>query len=73
MLALSPTVLDRQVLALDVTGFFQALLEGNHNGILDLSQLCAEPPDHRHRGLLRAGRERPSRCTAEKRDELATL
>jgi hypothetical protein len=29
--------------------------------------------DHRHRRLLRARRERPSPCTAEKRDELASL
>ena len=28
-------------------------------------------PNHRHRGLLRARRERPRGCAAEKRDELA--
>jgi hypothetical protein len=31
-------------------------------------------PDHRHRRLLRARRQRPRRCRApEKRDELAAL
>jgi glutamine synthetase len=29
------------------------------------------PPGHRHRRLLRARRERPCSCAAEKRDELA--
>jgi len=33
----------------------------------------AEEPDHRHRRLLRARRERPRRRAAEKRDELATF
>jgi hypothetical protein len=33
-----------------------------------------EEPDHRHRRLLPARRERPSgRCSAEQRDELATF
>src|SRR5262245_33936550 len=30
-------------------------------------------PDHRHRSLLRACRERPRRCAAEQRDKLASL
>jgi hypothetical protein len=35
---------------------------------------AAEEPDHRHRLLLRARRERPrSRRTTESRDELAPL
>src|SRR5262245_32626721 len=33
----------------------------------------AEDPDHRHRRLLRARRERPRACTAEQRNELAAL
>jgi hypothetical protein len=33
--------------------------------------LLSKKPDHRHRRLLRPRRERPSRCAAEKRDELA--
>jgi hypothetical protein len=31
-----------------------------------------EEPDHRHRRLLRTRRERPRRCAAEQRDELAS-
>src|SRR5262249_40832860 len=37
-------------------------------------RLCEiEKPDHRHRPLLRACRERPCRCAAEERDELAAV
>src|SRR6516162_513962 len=35
-------------------------------------RVAAEEPDHRHRRLLRACRERPSHRTAEQGDEIAT-
>jgi hypothetical protein len=37
-----------------------------------LARTSIQKPDHRHRGLLRARRERPRRCAAEQRDEVAT-
>jgi len=61
-------------LPLDIAG----LAEGRaKRGNLERKINCrpaAEEPDHRHRRLLRARRERP-RCgsAAEKRDELAPL
>src|SRR5262249_52238922 len=71
---LGPAVVDRHVLALDIAGFFEALAKSaqalcNRFGRSDL-----EKPNHRHRRLLRARRERPrGGCTAEKRYELAAL
>src|SRR5258708_5054862 len=38
-----------------------------------IGRVAAEEPDHRHRGLLRARRERPRRRAPEQRDELAPL
>src|SRR5262245_26374622 len=64
---LGPAVVDRHVLALDIAGFFEALAKsaqplGNHFRRSDL-----EKPDHRHRRLLRARRERPRRRHAAER------
>jgi hypothetical protein len=41
--------------------------------LLERSRNRAQEPDHRHRWLLRARRERPRGATAEQRDELASL
>ena len=71
-LALGPAIFDRDVAALDVAGFAQALAErGQVRRSRTLSAIAAEKPDHRHRRLLRARRERPrGRRAAEQRDEL---
>src|SRR5262245_51994202 len=71
-LAFGPRTFDCDVLAFDVAGFLQPLPESGH-------KMCerrarrdgAEEPDHRHRRLLRARRERPRRRAAKERDELA--
>jgi hypothetical protein len=48
----------------------EALQERAEVAIINMH--AAEIPDHWHRRLLRARRERPRRRTAEKHDELAT-
>src|SRR5262245_59497013 len=61
------------VLALDVAGVFEALAKSAQPVRNRVRQLRSEAPDRRH-CLLRARRERPSRCrTAEQRDELAAF
>ena len=60
VLALQPVVLDRHVLALDVTGFAEAFAERGHIARVAFGRAVAEKPDHRQRRLLRARRERPS-------------
>src|SRR5262245_48606463 len=67
-----PAIFDRDILALDIAGFIQALTERGREGHIARSCRAVEKPDHRHRRLLRARRERPRRRrAAEKRDELA--
>ena len=73
ILTLGPAVFDRHVLALDIAGFLQALAKCAQ-AVRERVRRCAvEKPDHRHRRLLRARRERPRRRAAEQRDELAPL
>src|SRR6516164_6121582 len=71
VLVLRPAILDRHILALDVAGFTDAMPECGQIA-RTIGRRAAEEPDHWHRRLLRARRERPSsRQAAEKRDELA--
>jgi hypothetical protein len=71
-LILGRAVLDRDVLAVHEACFLQALAEYTQTVRRRVRRSGVEEPDHRHRRLLRARRERPGRhCTAEKRDELA--
>src|SRR5262245_34164301 len=73
MLVFCETVFDRHIAAVDITGFTQAATErGREIGPVILTERVQEP-DHRHRRLLRARRERPSHRAAEQRDELASL
>ena len=70
-IGLRPAVFDRHVLALDIAGFLQALAERARTVREPVRRCAAEKPDHRHRRLLRARRERPRRRrAAEQRDEL---
>src|SRR5262249_10608479 len=71
VLTLRPTVFDRDVLAFDKPGFGQSLAERGQQRPTLRERRAAEEPDHRHRRLLRARRERPGRCAAEQRYELA--
>src|SRR5262249_55530059 len=74
VLTFRPSVFDRHVLALDVAGFAQALTEGDHGACERPRRRAVEEPNHRHRRLLRARRERPSgRRATEQRDEYAPL
>jgi len=71
IVTLCPAVFDRQVLALDVAGFFQALSERCH-GVCDCARrYVTEEADHRHRRLLRARGERPGNyCPAHQSYEM---
>src|SRR5262249_48152336 len=72
--ALRPAIFDRYVAALDVADFAQALLESAYIVRPEVGRSVAKEPNHWHRRLLRARRERPrSRSAAEQRDELASL
>src|SRR5262249_56970085 len=72
VLVLRPAILNRHILALDVTGFTNALAECGHKTCSVGGRRVAKKPDHRHRGLLRARRERPRRRAAGQRDQLAS-
>ena len=73
-LALGPAVFDRHVLALDIAALLKALAERAQVVCKRDWRSAVEKPNHRHRRLLRARRERPRRRrAAEQRDELAPL
>src|SRR5262249_36829198 len=72
-LILGEAVCNRDVLALDIAGIFEALAECAQQVPDRFGRLVVEKPDHRHRLLLRARRERPRCRAAEQRDELAPL
>ena len=61
-LILGPAVFDRHVLALDIAGLLQALAKCAQTvRVIASGDRGVEEPDHRHRRLLRARRERPRR------------
>src|SRR5262249_15468834 len=63
---------DRQVLALNKARLLEALPKSAQK--LFVLRYGSEHSDHRHRGLLRARRERPRRrCAADERDEIAPV
>ena len=64
VLALRPAIFDRHVPALDIAGFAQALAERGEPGSVCFGRRAVQEPDHRHRRLLRARRERPRRRRA---------
>jgi hypothetical protein len=61
----------RNVAALDIAGFSQALAKCRHEVFNWLARVQMEEPNHRHRSLLRLRGKRPCCRAAEKRDELA--
>src|SRR5262249_61880151 len=69
--AFGPTKLDPHVLAFDVAFFIQTSTICAQMGRRRSRRLKAEKPDHRHRWLLRARRERPRGRAAEQRYERA--
>jgi hypothetical protein len=71
-LALSPTVFDGDVLALDVAGLGQTLPEAGKTEIVGLRGSGAEIANHREGLLLRTCRKRPSRHrAADEGDDVA--
>ena len=73
-LVLGPAIFDRDVLSLDIACVLEALAECAQMFGVALRRLAVEEPNHRHRRLLRARRERPRHhSAAEQRDELAPL
>jgi hypothetical protein len=65
-----PPVFDRRVLALHEAGFLQALVKCSKKGGRRVGIPGMDEPDHRHRWLLCARRNRPGRCrAAAKQDE----
>src|SRR5262249_12249298 len=74
VMAISPTVLNPEVLSVDETRFTQALPERCHTIGVRLRRPGAEGTDRRDTRLLCARRERPCRRrAAEQRNELAAL
>src|SRR5262249_4104496 len=69
---LRPAIFNGHVLAFDVAGLGETLAERVHEESNRSGRLRIEHTHHRHRRLLRAGRERPRRRrTSNERDELA--
>jgi hypothetical protein len=68
VLTLGPTVLNRDILALDVSGFIQTMVERSHERGRGAGRRAVKEADYRQCGRLRLGPERP-RCrhAAEKR------
>jgi hypothetical protein len=68
----SPAVFDNNVLAPNAAYFIEALPQGSRTVTGGLRRAAVDQPDHRHRWLLRAHRERPrDRHAAKQRDEIA--
>src|SRR5262245_17904424 len=69
VIIVGPTILDRDILTIDVTGLPHAAIECSELLAPGSGRAAVEESDNRHR-LLRARRERPSyRRAAEKCDE----
>jgi hypothetical protein len=64
VLSVSPAILDRNVLALNVAGLLQTLKERADRSSNGGRRKAAEEPDHRHCRLLRTRREWPRCCSA---------
>src|SRR5215510_9655079 len=73
VLVLRPPILDHHILALDIAGFTNALLEWGQIPCTISKRRATEESDHRCRSLLCPRRNRPRRRSAEKRHELAPL
>src|SRR4029077_19140093 len=72
-LILSPAVVDRDVLTLDIAGILEALPKRANTVRVGLRRPGVEESDHRHGQLLRARRKRPcGHHTAEQGDEVAS-
>jgi hypothetical protein len=69
---LRPAVFDRDVAAIDVTGFAQPFEKGRQLSRQILGRSAVDKPDHWHRLPLRMRDKRPNRCrTTNNLDEIA--
>src|SRR5262249_36538090 len=66
-----PAVFDPHILAFDIAGVFKALAKRAQTVRHPVRRSGLEIPDHGHRRLLRARRERPTGRATEQRDEVA--
>src|SRR5262245_5466171 len=73
VLVLRPAILDHHILALDIAGFTNALLEWGQIPCTISKRRATEESDHRCRSLLCPRRERPRSRAAEQRDEVASF
>src|SRR5262249_30578015 len=71
ILVFSVLVVDPDVAALDKAHAAKALAKRSLHLRGGRTRAAPQIPHHRHRRLLRARRERPRRCAAEEREELA--
>ena len=60
-LTICPAIFDRDVAALDIASFAQALAERCHDVRIAVGRRAVQKPDHRHPRLLRPRRQRPGR------------
>src|SRR5215467_7820982 len=72
VIIVGPTILDRDILTIDVTGLPHAAIECSELLAPGSGRAAVEESDNRHR-LLRTRRERPCRRAAEQSDERAPL
>src|SRR5262245_17164530 len=73
VLVLRPAIFDHHILALDIAGFTNALLEWRQIPCTISKRRATEESDHRCRSLLCPRRNRSRRRAADQRDELATF
>jgi hypothetical protein len=73
MVVFPPPVFNRYIPAFDKPGLVQALMKRGHDLPGVTGRFAVKESNDRDPRLLRARRERPRRCAAEKREEIATL
>jgi hypothetical protein len=70
-LTVGETVCERHILAIDIAGVFEALVDCAQKVLGRAKRSWIEESDHRHRWLLRARHLRPRCRAAEQTDKLA--
>src|SRR5262249_23898668 len=71
VLALCPAIFDRHIPPFGIAVFAQSSPKRTQQGCEHVARSSIEEPDHRHRRLLRARRERPCSRAPDERDEVA--
>src|SRR5262249_12877469 len=73
VLTICVPIYDPDILVRGVASFPEAIMKGRQHVRCTSGRSALEKPNHWHRGLLRARRERPCRRAAEERDEIAAF